>query len=60
MRKLSSSLFNEFGLQIDNGRRMTLIAHQLGSAFENPEYVNWVKKNSENLKNSYGWEERHV
>lgn len=60
MRKLSSNLFNEFGLQIDAGRRMTLIAHQLGSAFESTEYVDWVKKNSVDLKNSYGWDKRYV
>ncbi|XP_044004952.1 aminopeptidase N-like isoform X2 [Aphidius gifuensis] len=60
MRKLSSNLFNEFGLQIDAGKRMTLIAHQLGSAFESTEYVDWVKKNSVDLKNSYGWKKRYV
>ncbi|KAH0560625.1 aminopeptidase Q-like isoform X1 [Cotesia glomerata] len=53
MRRLTSSLFNQVGLKITEGTRMTLISHQFGSAFENPSYVDWAKNNYQDLKRSH-------
>ncbi|XP_063990890.1 aminopeptidase N-like isoform X2 [Diachasmimorpha longicaudata] len=60
MKKLTSNFFQEFGLDINHGRRLTLVAHQLGSTFGIPEYVSWAKENAEGLKTSPEWESRHL
>ncbi|XP_034944929.1 aminopeptidase N-like isoform X2 [Chelonus insularis] len=60
MRKLTSSLFSRVGTQVERGSRMTLIAHQLGSTFENSDYIKWAKNNYESLRTSHVWKDRYV
>ncbi|XP_057333154.1 thyrotropin-releasing hormone-degrading ectoenzyme-like isoform X2 [Microplitis mediator] len=52
MRKLTSNLFDGVGSQVTKGSRMTLIAHQLGSTFENPAHVEWAKNSYQHFKDS--------
>lgn len=60
MRKLTTSLFSKVGIEVEIGKRITLIAHQLGATFEDVDYVNWAKSNYDDLKTSYAWDKRYA
>ncbi|XP_011303203.1 aminopeptidase N isoform X2 [Fopius arisanus] len=60
MKELTSNFYEKVGLDINHGRRLTLVAHQLGSTFGIPEYLTWAKESAEGLKSSLEWESRHL